>query len=69
MMIPRGRLLLTSLIVVLGAAVAYPQETPIHPTDMPVEATGKSETVSSTPSPTEVYRAYLNAVKKSDLEA
>lgn len=66
---PRVRLSLTSLIVVLGAAVAYPQETPIHPADVPVKATDKSETASSTPSPTEVYRAYLNAVKKSDLEA
>lgn len=66
---PRVRLSLTSLFVVLVATLAYPQETPSHPADMPVKATDKSETTSSTPSPTEVYRAYLNAVKKNDLEA
>ena len=66
---PRVRLSLTSLIVVLVATLAHTQETPSHPADMPVEATGKSETASSTPTPTEVYRAYLNAVKKNDLEA
>ncbi len=54
--------------MVLIASIAYPQEMPRHPTDVPVTAAGKSEAADAVPSPTEVYRAYLSAVKKGDLE-
>ena len=60
---------LLSLILVLIPSLAHPQETPKHQTGVPVEGAVKSEPAGTGPSPTEVYRSYLNAVKKNDLAA
>lgn len=57
------------LSLILITSFAYPQEAAKHRTGVPAEYAAKGEPADSGPSPTEVYRAYLNAVKKSDLAA
>jgi hypothetical protein len=58
-----------SLILVLITSVAYPQEAAKHQAGVPVEGAAKSKPAATGLSPTEVYRSYLNAVKKNDLAA
>jgi hypothetical protein len=68
-MVHIARVPLLSLILVLITSAAYPQETPKHQTGVPVEGAAKSKPAGTGPLPIEVYRSYLNAVKKNDLPA